>query len=194
MTVTKFELCTNALVQIGAKAITDFAGATRESEVCGYLYQPTVDNWLSMYPWRFATKQVVLSRDVTVPETIWAAMYSQPAGMISLQAVTTGGKNIPFDRYENKIYCNAGAAESVVAIYVYAITETYWPPYFVELMEAALMHKLAFSLPAKLDLRASLEDLVITKYRMAKSADERQQTSRKLPVTGRRSIMEARRA
>lgn len=191
---TKFDICTNALVQIGASAITDFAGGSTESEVCGYIYDQTVEFWLSMYPWRFATKQVQLSRNVTAPSTIWTAKYSEPGDMVALQAVVVGSQNIPFDRYENEIYCDASSTDEVYAIYTYSITETYWPPYFVELIEKALMGKLSFALPAKLDLKQVSEEEVQRVYRMAKSADQRQQPSRILPTRGRDSIIEARRA
>jgi hypothetical protein len=194
MPLTKFDICTQALTQIGADPITDFNGGSQESETCSYLYQPTVDNWLSMYPWRFATKQTVLSRNVTAPTTIWTGSYAQPGDMITLQAVSIASVNIPFDRYENKIFCNASATDTVHGIYIYSISESFWPAYFVQLIELALMEKLAFALPSKLDLKEAMAKRVDAQYRMAKAADARQQTSRVLPTSGRRSIMEARRA
>lgn len=194
MTVTKFDICTNALLQIGAKAITDFAGGTRESTVCGAIYQTTVDGWLEMYPWRFATKQVTLSRNVTAPDHYWDAKYSEPGDMLALQGVFVGTQPIEYDRFENEIYCNASSTDTVYAVYTYSISETYWPNYFVNLIEVALMQKLSFALPAKLDLREALTDDVEKQFRMAKAADSRQQPSRILPTRGRGSIIEARRS
>jgi len=193
MALSAFDICSNALVQIGASAITDFEGGSEESEVCSYLYQPTVDNWMSMYPWRFATRQKQLSRLSDEPDMMWDAAYAQPDGMITLQAVQVSDVNVPFDRFENKIYCNATSADVVIATYTYSISEAYWPPYFVELIELALMHKLSFALPSKLDMKQLVKSDLEIQYRMAKAADQRQQSSRVLPMSGRGSIIEARR-
>lgn len=191
---TKFDICSNALVQIGANSISDFSGVSKESEVCGLIYDQTVKMWLSSYWWRFATKIGQLSRDVSAPSALWSASYAQPGDMIALQSVSVGDVNIPFDRYENKILCDASASDAVYATYTYAISETYWPAYFIELIEMALMHKLSFALPAKLDLKQIAKDDLEQQFRLAKSIDNRQQTSRKLPLGGRGSIMEYRRS
>ena len=70
----------------------------------------------------------------------------------------------------------------------------WWPGYFVQLVEVALAEKLAFAISGKLDLQAGLAKTTAEYFRLAKNADSRQQTSRRFKLSGRRSIMEVRRA
>lgn len=193
---TKFDICSSALVQIGANPITAFASASREEIVSEQLYDNTVEEWLGAYWWRFATKTAQLSR-ITGSDPVgglWTAHYTQPGDMIAIQAVSVGGVNIDFDRNENKVLCNASASDAVYATYTYAITETYWPAHFRRLVELDLMHKMSFALPSKLDLKRVLKEDVIEQFRHAKSIDQKQQPNKPLPLSGRRSIMEFRRS
>lgn len=197
MPTTKLEVASSALVMIGANAVSAFsATGTAEEIACHHLYQTCLDQWLSLFPWRFATKTAELSRDVTGPVTLWSASYQQPADMKALQAVIvdTIGRAIPFDRFEDKIRCDAGSSQKVYAVYTYEPAVVRWPGYFVALMEVALANKLAFALASKLDLKADYEKDVEKFFRLAKNADSRQQTTRRLPTDGYGTILEARRS
>lgn len=192
MALTKFDICSNALIMIGAKPITDFSGSIQESVVANQLYDTEIKNQLSLYEWRFASRQVQLSRLAAVPDDIWSAAYSEPSDMITLKQITIEDKGIVFDRYEDNIYCNAAATDVLIAHYVYYVSEANWPPYFVALVEYALAKKFAFPLGAKLDLKEEYTNDWMLQFRLAKFIDSKQQTTKKLKLTGRRSIMEAR--
>lgn len=193
---TKFDICSSALVQIGANKITAFDSSSREAIVAGEIYDNTVEEWLAAYWWRFASKSQQLSR-ITGSDPVdpnWTAHYTQPGDMIAIESIQVAGVNIDFDRNENKILCNASATDAVIAEYTYAISETYWPAYFRRLIELDLMHKMSFALPAKLDLKRVLKEDVDMYFRQAKSIDQKQQPNKPLPLSGRRSIMEFRRS
>jgi hypothetical protein len=195
MALTKFEIASSALVMIGANPVASFSSSgTAEEIACHYLYQTCVDHWLSLFPWRFASKTSQLPRIANAPSTLWQAAYTVPAGMGAIQAIRVDvhGGDIPFDRFENTVLCNATATQAVFAVHTYEPPVAWWPGYFEQLVEVALASKLAFALSAKLDLRADLGKEVETYFRLAKNADSRQQTNRKFRLTGRRSIMEAR--
>jgi len=197
MALTNFDIASSALVMIGANPVTAFSSSgTTEEIACYHLYQSCVDHWLSLFPWRFATKVTQMPRDAVKPSTQWQASYTLPSNMRALQAVRIGlsGSDIPFDRFENKVLCNAGLTEPVYAVHTYEPPVAWWPGYFVQLIEVSLAEKLAFPLSAKLDLQTKLGQQSEYFFRLAKNADSRQQTSRRFKVTGRNSIMEARRA
>ena len=197
MALTKFDVASAALVLIGAAPVSSFDSPVSAEEIaCHHLYQTCVDHWLSLYPWRFATKTTQLSRVAAPPDTLWSAAYLQPPGLKAVQALRYDrhGNDIPFDRFENRILTNATETQVIWAVHTYEPPITFWPGYFMALIEVALAAKLAFALSAKLDLKAGLEKEVETYFRLAKNADSRQQTSRKFKLTARRSIMEARRA
>jgi hypothetical protein len=195
--LTKFEIASSAMIMIGANPVSSFSSAgTAEEIACYHLYQSCIDHWLSLFPWRFASRTTQMNPGPPSPEGKWQRAFVQPTGMKALQAITIdrSGHGIPFDRFENLILCNAGDTQAVYAVHTYEPPIAWWPGYFVALAEQALAAKFAFAMSAKLDLRVDLEKSVETYFRLAKNADSRQQTTRRFPVSGRRSIMEARRA
>jgi len=194
MASTKFQICSTALMSIGASPITDFDGGSTESEVAAQFYDTTVENWLSLYDWRFATTSAQLSRVSSDPLSPWDAVYQQPADMLKLLSVKVTDLPIPYTRYLDKVHCNAVAANVVIADYIYNIACEYWPPYFRTLIEHALAQRFAITLAAKVDFKNVFVTDLELQFRLAKNADARQQTTRRLPLSGRGSILEARRA
>jgi hypothetical protein len=200
MALTKFDIASSALVMIGANPVSSFGSATSVEEIaCQHLYQPCVDHWISLYPWRFATRTAQMPRDHEdgfnpLKPVGWQAVYTAPPDMKALQyiRIDLDGRDMPFDRFENKVFCNATATNTVYAVYTYEPPIQWWPGYFVELMVHAFAAKLSFALAGKLDLRTDLEKSVEPLFRWAKNADSRQQTTRKFKLRGRNSIMEAR--
>jgi hypothetical protein len=194
MPSTKFEICSTALMSIGANAITDFAGGSTESAVAKQFYDTTVENWLSLYDWRFATTSVQLSRVNTTPLSPWTSVYQQPADMLKLLSVKVTDLPIPFTRYLDKIHCNAVEANVVIADYMHSVACEYWPPYFRTLIEHALAQRFAIVLAGKVDFKNTVSQDLELQFKLARNADARQQTTRRLPLSGRGSILEARRA
>lgn len=196
MASTKFEVCSAAFVMIGANPISSFsATGTAEQVAAYYLYQSTLDAMLSMNSWRFATKMTLLSRVGDAPDTIWSAAYTEPDDLIAVQSVVvdTAGNDIPFDRFNGQILCDAASAAQVYAIHTYEPAVSTWPGYFVKLMELALADQFAVSLAAKLDMAKNLEGKTDRALRFAKNTDAKQQTTRRLRTMGRNTIIEARR-
>lgn len=194
MPLSQFDICSNALLRIGADTITDFSGASAESFAAGKFYQPTADNWLSLYDWNFAKQTALLVRDVTAPLQSWDASYAQPTGAIKIRSVKVNDVSIEFDRAREKILCNAKSTDSVYCEYTNSVDCAYWPPYFVELMELALALKFSFTLAGKIDLKNVIEADLQLQFRLAKNADARQQTTRRIRLDGKGTILEARRA
>jgi hypothetical protein len=196
MASTKYEVCSAALVMIGANPVSAFSASGNAEEVaCYHLYQSTLDALLSMNQWRFATKTTQMSRVGTAPDTLWSAAYTEPTDMIALQSVVidTYGGDVPFDRFDGQILCDAGSEQEVYAVHTYEPAVSNWPGYFVKVMEFNLADQFAISLAAKLDMAKALEGKYDRALRYAKNTDAKQQTTRKLKTIGRNSIIEARR-
>ena len=62
MSYTDIDLCSRALVKVGAKSIASFNEATAEASIASQLYDPVLENLLASYPWRFALNQTHLGR------------------------------------------------------------------------------------------------------------------------------------
>ena len=72
---TGIRICADALLMIGAKAITSFNDGTDESSICDRLYPNIRDSTLVMYPWSFNMKKIQLAQLVTAPGSVWKYAY-----------------------------------------------------------------------------------------------------------------------
>ena len=107
------EICSTALVTIGASPISSFTDGSTEATACNTLYEPTVQNELASHPWRFASNEQTISRLSSTPIGKWSAAYQIPADLLSIRAVRSGDRVIPFDRFEDNVFCDAGENETL---------------------------------------------------------------------------------
>ena len=85
---TRFDICNKALVLVGANIITSFEEATTESTVAGQLYESTLEAMLTRVRWRFASKQVQLSKLAVDPLARWESAHQLPADALLIHTIT----------------------------------------------------------------------------------------------------------
>lgn len=144
MTNTAIDICSRALVKLGASAISSFDEDTTEAHVARQLYEITLDSLLALYPWRFALKQAQLGRLSLAPETDYRYAYALPNDCIRVLSAGASVKGTGLDyRLVNKTLQTNG--ESVILTYISRPNEVDFPAFFME----ALIAKLAseFCLP-----------------------------------------------
>lgn len=132
MALTKEQVANRSLALIGADPITGFDDGTVESDACNQIYDGLLEAMLTEKPWRFAMKQAELDRLVAEPVARWAAAYQLPSDLLALRAVTINDKPIQYDRYDDMVYCDATAEDTVVADYIYKVDPSLWLPYFTQ--------------------------------------------------------------
>ena len=59
---TKIDLCSMALLKLGEKPIQSWREDSAAAQLARTLFEPTSDTLLSLFPWRFATKSLVLNK------------------------------------------------------------------------------------------------------------------------------------
>ena len=144
MSDTAITLCSKALIKIGAKSITSFEEDTAEAEVANQLYEPTLQNLLASYPWRFALTQKTLAQLTEKPISDYQYAYQLPNDCVRVlsagQNVKSSGLN--YKIVGQKLYTNS---EAVVLNYIRRPEENTFPAFFTD----ALIGKLAaeFCLP-----------------------------------------------
>ena len=62
---TKIDLCSMALLKLGEKPIQSWREDSAAAQLARTLFDPTLDTLLSLFPWRFATKELVLNKKDT---------------------------------------------------------------------------------------------------------------------------------
>lgn len=135
---TGITICSDALLMLGAKAISSFNDGTDESSVCDRLYPDIRDSTLMMYPWSFSFKKIQLARLVTAPGSVWRYAYQLPGDRLGnpravYDTAAVGG--VPRKEWEiqgDQLLTNL---ESVFIDYQYSVGEFAMPQYFVQLLK-----------------------------------------------------------
>lgn len=135
---TGITICSDALLMLGAKAISSFNDGTDESSVCDRLYPDIRDSTLMMYPWSFSMKKIALARLITAPGSVWKYAYQLPGDRLgSPRAVydTAAVGATPRKEWEiqgDQLLTNL---ETVYIDYQYSTPEYAMPQYFVQLLK-----------------------------------------------------------
>ena len=175
MAFTDIELCTRALVKLGARPITSFSDGSSESEISSLLYAPARDGLLSSYAWSFATVQVALTPTLPTPVADYAYAYDLPNDVLRILSVgdNGAGAGVPYRAVGDVLHTNAA---SIILTYIARVNETAFPPYFNTALMARLSAELCLPLTentSRADLLARLAD---QEFARARQIDAQQDT------------------
>jgi len=140
-------ICSEALILLGASAISSFTEGTPAATACSALYPGVRDTLLARYMWSWSLKKTQIFRLSTDPTNEWKYAYQLPADVLSgaIALFDNGGNNAQavnygWEVYEDKIFTNL---ETVYIDYQYSVPEAKMPTYFVKLLRTALASELA---------------------------------------------------
>lgn len=112
------------------------SSGTPVAEIALNNYEDIVKTELSLYPWKRATKIVLLARiDPDVhgePPEPWTAAYQLPSDLLEIRTVKVAGYPINYEVHSDKILCDADASDEVILHYIWRVPESDWPPWFRE--------------------------------------------------------------
>lgn len=140
------QVCSDALILLGAAPISSFNEGTDEANTCDRLYPDVKNTTLQIYPWSFSFKKVQLARTVNTPVNEWAYEYQLPSDRIGPPRAVFDNTSVgarPFTGWEiygDKIYTNA---EVIVIDYQYSVSESEMPVYFIQLLKYQMAWHLA---------------------------------------------------
>lgn len=173
MPFTSIDLCSRALIKIGAKSISSFSEESAEATVAEQLYTPTLEGLLSSYPWRFALSQRELARLVQAPNGDFAYAYALPNDF--LRAISAGtamrGKGLNYRIFNNQLHTDS---ESVLLTYLYKPTESDFPPFFSQLIISWLAAEFCLPLTESTSRAEHLRKLAETDFIRTKLIDAQQ--------------------
>lgn len=185
------DICSRALILIGADPITSFEDGTTEALVSVNLYEDVARASLVNARWRFSTNQSVLNRLTDAPTGRYDYAYQQADGTLMVHAVTVNDFPIEYQIYGDKIYADTSPTDVVIADYTYRANEEDWPSYFTLAVEYALATLFATSIARDAGLASLMKQAGQEAMAKARSLDAQQQTTRKLVtsrfITDRRS-------
>lgn len=170
MPTSSINLCSRALVKIGAHGISSFDEGTTEAHVAASLYPMVRDGLLSSYPWNFAVKHSRLAQLVTSPLADFNNAFALPFDC--LRVISAGGDSrghgLNFQIREHQLHTSA---ESVVLTYVYRPSEDLFPPFFSLVLIARLAAEFCIPLTDSTSRWKVLSDAAEHEFRAAKLYD-----------------------
>jgi len=178
------DVCSRALILVGAQPITSFEDDTSEALIAGNMYEDIARSNLVGTRWRFATDQAVLNRLTDIPTGRFNSAYQLPADYLMVHAVTNRDNLIEYKIYGNKIFCDASVNDELVVDFTYRAQENDWPSYFSVVVEYAMAVVFATSLARDQSMSQLMETQFQKLSAKARSLDGQQQSTNKL-VTSR---------
>jgi len=151
---TGVRICSDALLMLGAKAITSFNDGTDSSSVCDRLYPNVRDSTLTMYRWSFSMKKIALAQLVTAPGSYWKYAYQLPGDRLGNPMAVYPSSNVgtPIDKdweiQGDQLLTNLTA---VFIDYQYRVPEYAMPQYFVQLLKYQMAWHIAEAITEQQD-------------------------------------------
>lgn len=174
MAMSRIDLCSRALLKIGANPIGSFAEGTAEADVAGNLYDYVRDALLSAHPWHFATTQKKLAV-LSAPEAGEACTYALPADCLRVLHAGSheGGSGLVY-RLSNRTL-HASATE-IFLTYLFRADEADFPPYFDKVLIAHLAAEFCIPLTDSTSRWEGLHKIAQEDLRLAKLINAQQAT------------------
>ena len=184
------DICSRALILIGAEPITSFDDDTTEALIAGNMYEDIVRTNLTSTRWRFATNQSILNRLTDPPTGRFNSAYQLPDHLF-VHAITVNDFAIEYNIYGDKAFCDASANDVLIADFTFRADEVGWPSYFSVCVEYAMAVVFATALIRDASLSSLMQSQYVQLLAKARSTDSQQQTTRKVTtsrfITNRRS-------
>jgi hypothetical protein len=173
MALNSIELCSSALIKLGADGISSFEDGTAEARVAAPLYPIVRDALLSAHPWSFATKKAALASLATAPVSDFAYAHQLPSDF--LKALSAGDEvrssGLVFQIVNRELHSNA---ETVVLNYIFQASEGDFPGYFTPALVTRLAAEFCLPLTESAARADHLARLAEAELKLAKLVDSQQ--------------------
>ena len=136
----KIDICSKALILVGANPIGSFTEDSQESRVSNSEYDDTKEALLTEYLWDFSIKQEQLGQLVAVPLFDFRYCYQIPADCLR---VKLNSARYEYRVYGDKIFTNLSELK---VEYQFNPDESKLPLYFIEALKYKLCEKYALAI------------------------------------------------
>lgn len=172
---TEINICSRALIAIGANEITSFEEGTVEAKVAKAKFETAKRDLLSIYPWTFSVCETFMARIPGDDLAIHKYIYELPEDF--LRAITLRGDyaNIPYTFRAGKINTDD---EKPILVYTADCNIQDMPSYFVSLLVDRLARDFLIPITARNDDYAMFDKIYQQNLIVAKNTDAQSKTPR----------------
>ncbi len=176
MALTVYQLCSRALLKIGANTISSFDEGTAEAEIAGNLYGSARDALLSAHPWSFATGQITPPKLAASPLADFQCAYQLPNDFLRVLSLgetdMKTGRGVLYRIHERRIHTNT---DGVMLTYIFRPDESIFPAFFDAALIARLSAEFSMPLTENTARTEALFKQAEMEFRQAKLIDSQQQ-------------------
>jgi len=151
---TDVEICSNALLLLGAKPIASFQEVSDAARICANIYPLAKRDILRKHNWNCATKRVVLSPETTAPAFDWSYQFARPSDWLRTIQVGYQGQELEYVIEGVRLLANTNV---LPLVYVAEVTEGEWDSLLTQVMVKRMEMDLAYPITKSTSLRDSLK-------------------------------------
>lgn len=168
MAMSPVEICSNALLMLGAHGINSFSDSNEFAGLAQSLYPTVRDDLFRHHTWNCTIKRVVLSPDPIAPPYEWAYRFQLPTDCLRVMSV--GDKEFVNYRLEGRfIFMD----ESVCQLrYVFKNEDvSSYDPNLVMLLQYAMSARMAYAVTKSSSLAQGAEQMLQMYAKRARAVD-----------------------
>ncbi len=177
MTLSDVEICSVALVKIGANGIVSFVDDMLEAEVASRLYEVTLRGLITSHPWHFTLAEAELEPIEEPLQTGFANGFELPGDQLRIISAGAGhrSRGLDYRVAGDRLYCNS--ARVVLSFQRRPATATF-PAFFVQALVARLAAEFCLPLTEGTSRADALFKLATAELKIARLIDSQQATPR----------------
>jgi hypothetical protein len=165
------DICSKALLKVGANSISSFEEASSEAELAAQFYDMTKLALLAGYPWSFATTSSRLARLAKPAMFGYGLSYALPHDLLRIISASSSGSprgGVDYKICARTLYANG---QDIMLTYIFAADEGVFPAYFASCLVAKLAAEFSVAFFDSAGKSAFLQNAAEGEYRRAKLVD-----------------------
>ena len=169
MATSEVQICSNALLMLGAQTINSFDDESDRALLVSNLWPNARDAVLRSHPWNCAVKRVALAPDSTTPAFDFGYQFTLPGDLLRVLSVGEKGDPQEYELEGRKVLSDESA---LYLRYVYRNEDiASWDALLVEAMEAYMAMTCAYPITKSASEQKAMADLWALKLRQARTID-----------------------
>jgi hypothetical protein len=169
MATSAVQICSNALLMLGAQTINSFGESTDRAILCSNIWENARDAVLRAHPWNCAIERVALAPLSAAPAFEWTYQFQLPGDCLRLLSIGEEGDTFPYRLEQRKILCDENP---LYVTYLKRVTDvTQYDASLVAALEAYMASLLAYPITKDRGVVKDMTDLYAFKMKQAKGID-----------------------
>lgn len=178
MSATAVSICSNALLMLGDKPISDFNEDQDRARLASNLWEQVRDHVLRSHPWNCAIKREALAPDATAPAFDWSYQYTLPSDFLKALSIGEMGQEGEFRIEGRKLLCDDNPC---YLRYIFKNDNPgTWDPGLVEVMTLEMAHRMAYAITQSASMVDTMAQKAAMVLRRARAVDGQDDTPEQL--------------